>query len=160
LLTASPGSTTTIRSNGVNSPTVRLPDRRTSTSSTKQTTAPRGTRPTTARTARTDRTCLHLPGPRNLGTVPMRAVPPAALACVAVRPLAPYSPGDACAGIGAPVDWRHVAGGPANAHKKAPQAGGAGGARGTGLGEKSYVPDLLQGMGGDQRQTLHLSRAI
>src|SRR5690606_8609908 len=34
-----------------------------------------------------------------------------------------------------------------NTHKKAPQAGGAGGARGTGLGEKSYVPDLPQGNG-------------
>src|SRR5690606_37114601 len=93
--------------------------------------------PTAARTARTDRTSLHLPDHRNLGTAPMKAVPPAALACVAVRPLAPCSPGDACAGIGAPVAGRHVAGGPSERPQKSPA--GRGGRRGSGNGTRGEV---------------------
>src|SRR5690606_26785823 len=131
-----------------------------STGSTKQTPDPRGTSSHRDTDSSNRSDISPPPWPPELGHRADEGGAPAALACVAVRPLAPCSPGDACAGIGAPVAWRHVAVGPANAHKEAPQAGGAGGARGTGLGEKSYVPDLLQGMGGDQRQTLHLSRAI
>ena len=48
---------------------------------------------------------------------------------------------------------------PPATHKKAPLAGGASGARGTGLGEKSSFR-ITPGDGRDQRQTLHLPRSI